>query len=52
MERGRYLKELRPEIKTAELNENMTEIEQFQNCKFAEHLKVYNKKICFTYINI
>jgi|DEB0MinimDraft_12_1074336.scaffolds.fasta_scaffold53812_1 hypothetical protein len=43
MERGRYLKELRPEIKTAELNENMTEIEQFQNSVLRPILKFQNE---------
>lgn len=43
MERERYLTELRPEIPQAEVNETMTELEQFQNATLRPILKFQNE---------
>ena len=43
MERGRDIKQLRPDIPQAEVNETMTEMEQFQNTTLRPILKFQNE---------
>ncbi len=43
MERGRNLRQLRPEISSAEVNKTMSEVEQFQNSTLRPILKFQNE---------
>ncbi|MEN8927988.1 MAG: glyoxalase [Flavobacteriales bacterium] len=49
MERGRNLIQLRPEIPQADVNETMTEMEQFQNTTLRPILKFQHELLCAHY---